>query len=131
METPTPTPHCWLPPSRARADRILPPSLEAVRVAGTPELRLRLAVLENAVRDFQRHLSAHDERGERRLRNAERWFASADRCEPYGFERVCATLGVDANVVRGNLAHWRAEQFVRDARRWLERRIPPMSWSAA
>lgn len=86
-----------------------------------PERRLRLAILEGAIRDFQRHLSSSDAHGRRLHQEAADWFACVDPTQPFAFESVCAALGIDAEVLRRGLKHWRATEFVLGARQWLER----------
>jgi len=96
-----------------------------------PERRLRLAVLEGAVRDFQRHLGSTDAHGRRLHQETADWFACVDRTQPFAFESVCAALGIDAEALRRGLNHWRATEFVLGARQWLERRTPSSRRHAA
>lgn len=70
------------------------------------ELRLALAVLEDAVRCFERY------RGSRRFVpllirwEAEQWFASRDREPLFSFENVCSILRLDADVIREQVLRW-------------------------
>jgi hypothetical protein len=80
-----------------------------------PERRLRLAVLEDAIRYFQRYLHATDKRGRALYEDALDWFASPDRSEPFSLENVCDALGVDAEYVRGGLRRWRDAELARVA----------------
>jgi len=73
------------------------------RTAGRGELRLALAVLEDAVRRLQRRRVP--ERILPRLFRieAEEWFKSRDRRSLFSFENVCSILGLDPENFRGHL----------------------------
>lgn len=75
-----------------------------------PEKRLMLAVLEDAVGTFQKHVNAHDRRGRLLFAEAEEWFASADTAWPYSFAVMCQGLGLDADYLRKGLWKWREDQ---------------------
>jgi len=75
-----------------------------------PAERLVLAVLENAVRMFQRYTTADDQRGRRLLVETEEWFASDELEWPFAFVPICDVLGLDAASVRSGLRQWRAQQ---------------------
>jgi len=66
-----------------------------------------LAVLEEAVSTYQRHLDADSRRGRRLFREADEWFQSSDTSWAFSFESVCDVLGVDPHYVRGGLARLR------------------------
>ena len=69
-----------------------------------PEMRLMLAVLEEAVATFQHQLGADSRRGRRLFREADEWFRSADTSWTFAFESVCDVLGLDPEYVRRGLA---------------------------
>src|SRR5262245_50436515 len=71
--------------------------------ASWPEKPLMLAVLEEAVDDFQRWVTAHDRVGKRRFDEAEGWFESDDSDWPYSFPNICQALGLDAGYLRAGL----------------------------
>jgi len=75
-----------------------------------PEKRLMLAVLEDAVGTFQKHVSASTRRGQRLFGEAEQWFASETMDWPFAFENICEALGLEASFVRRGLWHWRDVQ---------------------
>jgi len=75
--------------------------------ASCPEKRLMLAVLEGAVDDFQRCVTAHDRAGQRRFHEAEGWFESSDTDWPYSFQNICQALGLDAGYLRAGLRRLR------------------------
>ena len=85
---------------------IILPSQFLPRTVGTPEKRLLLAVLEEAVGTYQRYLMATDHRGRAILADVEAWFASEDTMWLYSFVAICDVLGFDANYVRSGLAPW-------------------------
>jgi hypothetical protein len=116
---------------RTRPTASILPAFDPLHTLRDPERRLRLAVLEGAVHDFERYHRAGDARGRRLFDDAVHWFAAADRSEPFAFENVCAALGVDPDLVRRDLAHWRATELVRDMHRALGERHSMTSRRAA
>jgi hypothetical protein len=98
------------------AEGILPAQLfTEVAALRDPERRLRLAVLKDAVRYFQRHLDATDRRGRVLYEDAVDWFTSPDRSEPFAFENVCDALRLDPEYVRRGLRRWRDAERARRA----------------
>ncbi len=81
-----------------------------------PEKRLMLAVLEEAVADFQKQVVAKSGEGQRGFRELEEWFGSEDRDWPYSFANICDSLGLEASWVRSGLMRWRDGQRARHAR---------------
>lgn len=75
------------------------PSLE-------PEQRLMLAVLEGAVSDIQKYATAVTGRGRRLFTEADAWFRSTASEQPFDFESICQTLGLDASYIRAGLQRW-------------------------
>jgi hypothetical protein len=111
------------PPDSFRAELepevVLPSQLSAgVRDDASlrPEKRLMLAVLEEAVADFQKHVVATSRQGERLFREAADWFADDDRSWPFAFESICEALGLEPSWVRQGLARWADVQRARHAR---------------
>ena len=86
-------------------DFILPTQFLRGSVA-TPEKRLLLAVLEEAVGTYQRHVTPTDERSLALLADVEAWFASEDSGWLYSFVAICDVLGLDATYVRSGLGLW-------------------------
>jgi hypothetical protein len=86
-------------------DIILPSHL-LHRTLATPEKRLLLAVLEEAVGTYQRYVVATDRRSVAILADVEAWFASDDAAWLYAFVAICDALGIDATYVRSGLAAW-------------------------
>jgi len=105
------------PERRHSTTDILPPRLrDETRVRRDPERRLRLAVLEDAIRYVQRYAHATEGREQALYEDAVDWFRSSDRTEPFAFENVCDALRLDAHGIRRRLGEWRQAH---DARRHL------------
>jgi hypothetical protein len=91
-----------------QADVILPTQDHArTRVLDDPEHRLRFAVLEDAVHQFQRYVNAVGRRERALYEDVLDWFASENRSEPFSFESVCDALHIDPDFVRSRLRRWR------------------------
>lgn len=75
-----------------------------------PEKRLMLAVLEDAVGTFQKHVTATNRRARRLFVEAEEWFGSDSTDWPYSFENVCVALGLEAEYLRRGLRRWQEAQ---------------------
>jgi len=77
------------------------------------EFRLSLAVLEEAIHCFQKHLFARDRHGRKLFREAEAWIMSEDDPLPFSFEHLCAVIGINPAYVRRGLRSWRERQLTR------------------
>jgi hypothetical protein len=73
---------------------------ERSRIAWTPERRLLLAVLEDAVAMFFRYRNDPSTRGKRLFRETQAWFAATDRASLGAFESICDHLNLDADYLR-------------------------------
>jgi hypothetical protein len=75
----------------------------------TPYHRLLLAVLEDAIRCFQRDLTAR--RGPRRalFREVKEWLFDRDGTAFMSFPVVCESLGIEAGLLRRRLHEWQTE----------------------
>jgi hypothetical protein len=90
------------------ADIIVPEQFfPAVSALADPERRLRLAILQDALRYYQQYAAATDRRARALYEDAAEWFASPDRSEPFSFVNVCDALGLDASYIRRGLQRWR------------------------
>ena len=76
---------------------------DRTRIAWTPERRLLLAVLEDAVVMFLRYRNNPTTRGKRLFRETQEWFASTDRGSVCAFECICDYLNLDAEYLRRGL----------------------------
>lgn len=66
----------------------------------TGALRLAFAVLEEAVNEYGRLLTATDTRKSRLRRETEDWFLSEGREWPFSFLNLCDYIGIDAEAFR-------------------------------
>jgi hypothetical protein len=80
------------------------------RRALTPECRLLIAILADAIDCYQKNLVARSARGRRLCREAEKWMLSDDQAWVFSFRNICDALGVDAEAVRARTRVWKARQ---------------------
>ncbi|MGE0822079.1 MAG: hypothetical protein AB7G75_07840 [Candidatus Binatia bacterium] len=66
----------------------------------TPEKKLLLAVLENAVYDIQRSRNIHRPRERRLFEETAVWFASEEDTAPMSFVAICHALDLDPDYIR-------------------------------
>jgi len=66
----------------------------------TPELRLMIAVLADAVWCLEKFRVPTDARGRRTFHRAKQWLLASEPDWPYSFERICAALDLNASAVR-------------------------------
>ena len=91
-------------PYPLEADVVVPAQWTTPRSAlPESERRLRLAILEDALRYYRDYAGARDRRARALHQDAVEWFTSHDRSEPFAFENVCDALGLDANAIRRGL----------------------------
>ena len=89
---------------------ILPSQFFEPRGRLTPEHRLRMAVLGDAIRCVGKYRFATGARGQRRFHEVMRWLISDETDWPYSFEGICEVLDLDANAVRRRLRLARKRQ---------------------
>ena len=75
------------------------------------EKRLMLAVLEEAVATFQRHVEAKTRHDQRIFSEAEAWIHSEDTAWPFAFENICDTLEIEPEFLRRGLEAWKSKQL--------------------
>jgi hypothetical protein len=84
------------------------------------EHRLLMAVLEDAIHCYQKHLLARNRNDRQLFEDAERWIMgwdvahsshTTDDTPTFSFENVCEVLGLDAGYLRSGLRRWRAAQL--------------------
>jgi hypothetical protein len=113
-------------------DTLLPSQyFAALRRKGAhePERRLVVAVLQDAVDCFQKHLVARDRRARQLYLDAEEWIGSDDRSWPFSFENVCDLLQINAEYLRRGLMTWRDRQLA-GLRGKVVHLTPPLSADA-
>jgi hypothetical protein len=74
----------------------------------SPEGRLMLAVLEDAVATLARNACGATKAERRALEEIESWCRADDRNWPFSFLNICETLGLDASCFRTGLMEWKA-----------------------
>jgi len=79
--------------------------------AHEPERRLAVAVLQDAVDCFQKHLRARDRKARQLFLDAEEWIGSDDRTWPFSFENICDLLHINAEYLRRGLLAWKDGQL--------------------
>jgi len=76
-----------------------------------PERRLAIAVLEDAVDCFQKHLTAKDRKSHQLFIDADEWISSDDRSWPFAFENICDLLSINSEYLRRGLSSWKDKQL--------------------
>jgi len=89
-------------------ETVLPEQFFRRSGGSSPEQRLMLAVLEEALVDLRRSADRRTLRMRRLADEVEGWFAADDDGWPCSFLRICDALGLDAAAVRTRLVRWRA-----------------------
>lgn len=67
-----------------------------------------IAVLEEAVRSYQRSVRSSRRRSRRLFRSVEEWFTSDATTWPFSFVVICETLDLEPEDIRARLRAWRA-----------------------
>jgi len=100
-------------------DTLLPTQYYAAlkrKGAHEPERRLAIAVLQDAVDCFQKHLRARDRKTQQLFADAEEWICSDDRSWPFSFENICDLLQINAAYLRRGLLSWRERELTEKLR---------------
>jgi hypothetical protein len=79
------------------------PLADGSPMASSPERRLLLAILEDAIVCFQKNYPRSPADGNRAFREAEEWIMSERYDGPFSFEHICSVLGLDPSAVRCRL----------------------------
>jgi hypothetical protein len=79
----------------------------------SPERELIAAVLEEALIDYQRYLSARDGKGMKRFAEAEAWILEKDAEWIFSFINCCDVLGIDPDYLRQGLVRWKRAKLSR------------------
>lgn len=77
--------------------------------ARSGESRLMLALLQDGIDCFLRHLAARDGRGKEVLAETERWIFEREIDGIFSFDSVCETLGVNPSCLRAKIRQWKEE----------------------
>lgn len=110
-----------LPLTAVLPDQFYRPPADNGPVAG--ERALRRAVLEDALRCFQKQFVTNGRRAQRLAREAEEWFFMDDFHWPFSFVNICAVLGLDPAYIRFKLKRWR-ERVLTEQQRTRQSTVP-------
>jgi hypothetical protein len=72
----------------------------------SPEARLMLAVLEDAIAQYQRNFNGRPIGADQFSSDAEAWIQSDEIEWPFSFLNICQVLDMDAGYLRRGLHHW-------------------------
>ena len=81
--------------------------------SASAEERLMLAVLENAIEQFQEYALAEDPKGKAMFVEAEEWLSEKNSDWFFSFENICETLRLSPDYLLQGLILWR-EARIRD-----------------
>jgi hypothetical protein len=73
----------------------------------SPERDLMLAILEEALNDYQRCFRARDHKGRKRFADARAWIMNTDSEWIFSFINCCEVLGIEPDYLRQGLRLWR------------------------
>src|SRR5687767_11362723 len=74
------------------------------------EQALMLAVLRNAVEDFQEYVHARDAVEKRLFQEAEEWILEKNTDWFFSFENICESLQLEPGYIRQGLLSWEAKR---------------------
>ncbi len=77
------------------------------------EHRLLIAIMQDAIECFQKHLHARDTKRRQLYMDAEAWITAEDDDGTFSFENVCDLLGMNADYLRQGLLAWRDRERAR------------------
>ncbi len=92
------------------------------------EHRLLVALIQDAIECFQKHMHARDAKRRQLFLDAQGWIGSEDDRGVFSFNNVCMLLGMNPDYVRQGLSEW-CERTKDQAR--TERRRPGAARPAA
>ena len=79
--------------------------------ARSGESRLMLALLQDGIDCFLRHLAARDGKSKELFAETQRWIFEREIDGIFSFESVCETLGVSASCLRARVREWKEEEL--------------------
>lgn len=82
---------------------------------GSPERRLAVAVLADAVDCYQKHLFSRDANGRQLFNDADRWISLQKSSWPFSFCNLCEELDINPEYLYQRLQRWR-KSALREAR---------------
>jgi AraC-like DNA-binding protein len=90
--------------------RALQPLVDGPPCPASPERRLMIAVLEDAIACFEKYYLPPPRHGNRLFREAEEWIMNDHYHAPFSFEHICSVLGLEPTAVRRQLREAVAER---------------------
>ena len=94
-------------------ERILQRKIDS-EVQGERKLMLRL--LDSAIEDFRKYLTAKSWSGKTLFSNAEEWISQKGSDYIYSFEYICETFKIDPGYLRGGLMELKEMKLVKDSK---------------
>lgn len=89
-----------------------------------PEKDLMLAVLDDAVSCFQKHLFARDSKGKGLFRDAEEWIMDRNSDWLFSFWNICEVSGINPEYVRQGLLRWKEKKLASHTKMKIDRLTP-------
>ncbi|HEX2226777.1 MAG TPA: hypothetical protein VHM64_06530 [Candidatus Binatia bacterium] len=80
------------------------------KIPQQPEIRLMLAVLEDAINCYQDNVFATNKKRVQLFKEAEEWFMSDDASWIFSFVSVCSILNLEPDYFRMGVRRWAAKQ---------------------
>lgn len=87
------------------------------RLELNPEMALVLAILEDAVHDFQKNIFARYPKDRALYRDAEDWFMDDSNWGIFSFVNVCEVLELSPSYLRKGLSRWKDQQSQAEIKR--------------
>jgi hypothetical protein len=76
-----------------------------------PEVKLMLAILEDAIQCFQDNVSSKHSSRKRLFDDVQRWIFEVKDDWVFSFENICSVLGFNSEYVRKGLVRWREKEL--------------------
>jgi len=89
-----------IPSSLVQPHIVLPSQHFGGQQPERPELRLMVAVVQDAINCVEKYRCATDRRGRRLFDEVTQWFSVREPLWPFSFESICEVLRLDADAVR-------------------------------
>ena len=87
----------------------------------SPERELMVAVLEEALADYQRCWKARDKKGMERFADAQAWILESNSEWIFSFVNCCEALGIEPGYLRQGLLRWKQGKRTRPSSSAIER----------
>ena len=84
------------------------------------EHRLVIAIIQDAVECFQKHINARDSKRRQLFVDAEAWIVDEDYAGTFSFNNICDLLGMNPGYLRRGLLDWRDKERARTRTRMSE-----------